>query len=82
MLNEVESTGKRGVVLSTFQFFIAIFMGISIFTGICLVHKYNFKDEFPHGNSDVKINQNSSHDNQENTNKSINYLNNNTGNTN
>ena len=47
ILNEMKSAGNRGIVISVFQFLIAIFIGISILFGILLVHKYNFKKQFP-----------------------------------
>ena len=43
ILNEMKSAGNRAIVISAFQFLIAIFIGLSILSGILLVHKYNFK---------------------------------------
>ena len=40
ILNELDSAGKRAIVLSTFQFLVGIFLLISILGGIFLVHKY------------------------------------------
>lgn len=50
MLNEIESAGKRSVVISVFQFLIAIFLAISILFGILLVHKYKYRSSPPRVN--------------------------------
>ena len=60
ILHEVDSGGKKGIVLSVFQFLVGIFLAISIFTGVILVHKYNFEIENCENknistNTDVKI---------------------------
>jgi len=44
ILNELHSAGKRAITLSTFQFLIGIFLAISVLGGICLVHKYKYKN--------------------------------------
>lgn len=41
ILNEANSWGKRGIVLCTFSLLIAYLLGISVVTGILLVHRYN-----------------------------------------
>ena len=46
ILNELKSVGSRAFVISALQFIVAIFMGISILSGILLVHKYNIKKPF------------------------------------
>jgi len=51
----MKSAGNRAIVISAFQFFIACFIGISILSGILLVHKYNFKSPF-HKINDININ--------------------------
>ena len=40
ILNELDSAGKRAIVISTFQFLVGIFLAISVLGGIFLVHKY------------------------------------------
>ena len=55
ILNEMKSAGNRAIVISAFQFLIAIFIGLSIISGILLVHKYNFKSPF-HKINDININ--------------------------
>ena len=62
ILNEIKSVGSRAFVIAGFQFLVVIFMGISILSGILLVHKYNYKKQF------YKLND---------TNDSKNHLNNN-----
>lgn len=44
ILNELDSAGKRAITLSTFQFLIGIFLAVSVLGGICLVHKYKYKN--------------------------------------
>ena len=46
ILNEIKSVGSRAFVIAGFQFLVVIFMGISILSGILLVHKYNYKKQF------------------------------------
>ena len=51
----MKSAGNRAIVISAFQFLIAIFIGLSTLSGILLVHKYNFKSPFLKIN-DININ--------------------------
>ena len=67
ILNEMKSAGNRAIVISAFQFLVAIFIGISVLSGILLVHKYNFKKIFPKS-KDIN-------NNEINTSKSIDNLN-------
>ena len=62
ILNEMKSAGNRAIVISAFQFLIACFIGISILSGILLVHKYNFKSPF-HKINDINININNDENN-------------------
>ena len=66
ILNELKSVGSRAFVIAALQFIVAIFMGISILSGILLVHKYNFKKE------STKLDTTADH--RENTTNTIDYL--------
>ena len=44
ILNELDSAGKRAIILSTFQFLIGIFLEISVLGRICFIHKYKYKN--------------------------------------
>ena len=46
ILNEVDSAGNLGIVLSSCSFLVGIFLGISVFAGIILVHKYKFDSSY------------------------------------
>ena len=45
ILNEIESGGKKALVMSAFGFLAGIFLGISILAGIFLVHKYRVDED-------------------------------------
>ena len=65
LLNEVNSVGKRALVLSSFQFLVGILLGISALFGILLVHKY--KERITHSeNREVYVNQNRNNESQGN----------------
>ena len=59
ILKEVDSGGEKGIYLSLYQFLVGIFLGISIFAGVILVHKYEFEIEIDNNeNKNIKINNN------------------------
>ena len=73
ILNEVESTGKRATVMSTFQFLVGIFLGLSALAGILVVHKYKYNNG--NINEDKPETKNNITDNTaNNTNQSIDYM--------
>ena len=77
ILNELESAGKRATVLSTFQFLVGIFLGISVLSGILLVHKYGYNNN--KNNYEIKnvvVNQSSGQTTPGNYNKSFDFFNN------
>ena len=45
ILNQIDSGGDKGIVLSTFQLLVGVFFGISILAGILLAHKYKLLKE-------------------------------------
>ena len=45
ILNQINSGGNKGIILSTLQLFVGIFFGISILGGILLAHKYKLLKE-------------------------------------
>ena len=65
LLNEVNSVGKRAIVLSAFQFLVGILLGISALFGILLVHKYKERI-ISYENREVYINQNRNNESQGN----------------
>ena len=79
ILNELDSAGKRATVLSTFQFLVGIFLGISVLSGILLVHKYGYNNKNNKNSYEIKnvvINQSSSQTTPDKYNKSFDYFNN------
>ena len=69
ILKEVDSGGEKGIYLSLYQFLVGIFLGISIFAGVILVHKYEFEIDNSE-NKNIKININN---NEISSNKTIKY---------
>ena len=71
ILREVDSGGEKGIYLSLYQFLVGIFLGISIFAGVILVHKYEFEiDNSENKNIKVNIKINN---NEISSNKTIKY---------
>ena len=46
ILNEVNSAGKIGIALSSCSFLVGILLGISVLSGIIVVHKYKFDSSY------------------------------------
>ena len=58
ILNEIYLGGNKGLLLSTFQLLVGLFLGISIFSGIIFVHKYKISNQSKDNNKIVNINNN------------------------
>ena len=55
-MNEIQTAGKESINISIFSFFIGTILGISVVSGILLVHKYKLCKQTGQG---VAINNNS-----------------------
>ena len=56
-MNEIQTAGKESINISIFSFFIGTILGISVVSGILLVHKYKLGKQTEQG---VVVNNNSS----------------------
>jgi len=56
-MNEIQMAGKESINISIFSFFIGTILGISVVSGILLVHKYKLGKQTEQG---VVVNNNSS----------------------
>ena len=67
-MNEIDDVGKYSIAMSAISILIAILLGISIVTGILLVHKYKLGKE--EDIIDVRNNSTSKVENENNINQS------------
>ena len=56
-MNEIQTAGKESINISIYSFFIGTILGISVVSGILLVHKYKLGKQTEQG---VVVNNNSS----------------------
>ena len=56
-INEIQTAGKESINISIYSFFIGTILGISVVSGILLVHKYKLGKQTEQG---VVVNNNSS----------------------